>query len=101
MKNLEDYWELRIKLINSNWNSGKSKLDEIKAGENNLKEILKEKPPVSLKDLAIKGKDLIELGCKEGKEIKNILNELLNLVLEKPELNQKKILQNLVKNLTI
>jgi len=99
--NLEDFWELCKALIKASKNPEKSKLDEIKTGENNLKEILKKNQPVSLKDLVIKGKDLIELGYKEGKEIKDILNELLNLVLEKPELNQKKILQNLVKNLTI
>ena len=101
MENLEDFWELCKALIKASKNPEKSKLDEIKTGENNLKEILKKKPPVSLKDLVIKGKDLIKLGYKEGKEIKDILNELLDLVLEKPELNQKKILQNLVKNLTI
>ena len=101
MENLEDFWELCKTLIKANRNAEKSKLEEIRTGKNNLKEILKEKPPVSLKDLVIKGKDLIELGYKEGKGIKDILNELLNLVLEKPELNQKKILQNLVKNLTI
>jgi tRNA nucleotidyltransferase (CCA-adding enzyme) len=50
-----------------------------------------------LKDLAIKGKDLIELGYKEGKEIRLVLKELLNLVLEKPALNQKKILLTRVK----
>ncbi|MEA2021417.1 MAG: hypothetical protein U9N08_02960 [Candidatus Caldatribacteriota bacterium] len=89
MENLEDFWELSKTFIKLSWNTEKYKLDEIKTGENNLKEILKEKPPVSFKDLAIKGKDLIELGYKEGKEIKDILNELLDLVLEKPELNQK------------
>jgi tRNA nucleotidyltransferase (CCA-adding enzyme) len=50
-----------------------------------------------LKDLAIKGKDLIELGYKEGREIRRLLKELLNLVLDKPALNQKKILLTRVK----
>ena len=98
MENLEDFWELSKTLINTSRNPEKFKLDEIKTGENNLKEILKGKPPVTFKDLAVNGKDLIKLGYKEGKEIKNILNKLLNLVLGKPELNQKEILQNLVKN---
>ena len=57
---------------------------------------MQEKPPVSLKDLTLKGKDLIELGYKEGKEIKDILNSLLNLVLEKPALNQKEKLLEMI-----
>ncbi len=77
--------------------SEKSKSVEIERAENNIREILQERPPVSLKDLAINGKDLIELGYKEGREIGWVLKELLNLVLEKPTLNQKKILLTWVK----
>jgi hypothetical protein len=40
---------------------------------------------------------LIELGYTEGKEIGQILRELLNLVLEKSALNQEKILLAWVK----
>ena len=92
MENLEDAWELKKALIKGSCSSEKSKSSEIEKAENNIREILQEKPPVSLKDLAINGKDLIELGCNEGKKIGQILKGLLNLVLEKPALNQKKIL---------
>jgi tRNA nucleotidyltransferase (CCA-adding enzyme) len=92
MENLEDIWELKKALTKGSRSSEKSKSTEIERAENNIREILQEKPPVSLKDLAINGKDLIELGCNEGKKIGQILKELLNLVLEKPALNQKKIL---------
>jgi tRNA nucleotidyltransferase (CCA-adding enzyme) len=71
-ENLKDIWELK-------------------------KALIKERPPVSLKDLALKGKDLIELGYKEGKEMGLVLKELLNLVLEKPALNQREILLTRVK----
>lgn len=47
---------------------------------------------VSLKDLAVTGADLIEAGMKPGKEIGEKLNQLLDLVLENPEYNQKETL---------
>jgi len=97
MENLEDAWELKKVFIKKSRSSEKSKSVEIERAENNVREILQEKPPVSLKDLAVNGKDLIELGYTEGKEIGQILKELLNIVLEKPALNQKKILLAWVK----
>lgn len=97
MENLEDIWELKKAFIKESQNSEEFKLDEIERAENNIREILQEKPPVSLKDLAINGKDLFELGYKEGKEMGLVLKELLNLVLEKPALNQKKILLTWIK----
>jgi len=97
MKNLEDAWELKKALIKGSRSSKKSKSAEIESAENNIREILQKKPPVSLKDLAVNGKDLFELGYKEGKEMGLVLKELLNFVLEKPALNQKKILLTWVK----
>lgn len=97
MENLEDIWELKKAFIKESQNSEEFKLDEIERAENNIREILQEKPPVSLKDLAINGKDLFKLGYREGKEIGLVLKELLNLVLEKPALNQKKILLTWIK----
>jgi len=94
MENLEDAWELKKALIKESRSSEEFKSDEIERAENNIREILHEKPPVSLKDLAVNGKDLFELGYKEGKEIGLVLKELLNLVLEKPTLNQKELLLN-------
>lgn len=44
---------------------------------------------VSLKDLAVTGKDLIEAGMKPGKEMGEKLHELLELVIEDPEMNTK------------
>ena len=98
MENLEDAWELKKALIKESRSSEKSKSVEIERAENNVKEILQEKPPVSLKDLVINGKDLIELGYEEGKEIGEILKKLLRIVIENSELNKKKILLELAKN---
>lgn len=61
-------------------------LDEI---EEIYKEIVRNKECVSLRSLAITGKDLIDAGMEPGKEIGEKLNELLELVIENPELNTK------------
>lgn len=68
--------------------------------EKNLKDvrdvyqrILEEKQCVSLKTLAINGKDLIDqTGMKPGKELGEVLNELLDLVTEDPARNTREYL---------
>ena len=61
-------------------------LDEIEAI---YEKIVAEKQCVSLKSLAVTGRDLIAMGMKPGKEIGEKLQELLELVLEDPTLNTK------------
>lgn len=56
------------------------------------REILAEKQCLSVKNLAVGGRDLIADGMKPGKEIGEMLAELLNLVLEEPEKNTKEFL---------
>ena len=60
-------------------------------------EIIDEKQCFSLKDMALNGRDLIELGVPKGKEIGNTLNKLLEKVIDDPELNNKDSLSQLVK----
>lgn len=57
-----------------------------------IKKILSEKPPITVQDLAVNGYDLIELGYTQGPRIGDVLNQLLDLVLEKPEMNRREIL---------
>lgn len=52
-------------------------------------EIMEKKQCVSLKDLAIGGKDLIAAGFTPGRKIGEILNKLLDQVLEDSSLNEK------------
>lgn len=47
---------------------------------------------VSLKNLAITGKELIALGVPAGKRMGEILNSLLMLVLDNPQLNDRELL---------
>ncbi|MDR2793360.1 MAG: CCA tRNA nucleotidyltransferase [Treponema sp.] len=51
--------------------------------------ILNEKKALSLKDLAVSGKELIALGIQPGPRLGVILKELLEAVLDDPELNTK------------
>lgn len=71
-------------------------LDDI---EKLYREIVALKQCVSLKELAVNGKDLLEAGVSQGKEIGEKLNDLLELVIEKPELNTKQELLKLVRDM--
>ena len=62
-----------------------------------MNRILDSKLCVSLKDLAINGRDLLALGY-EGPEIGQMLCRLLDRVLENPDLNDKEKLEKLLKN---
>ena len=71
-------------------------LDEI---ERLYQEIIEKGQCVSLKELSVTGRDLIEAGMAPGKEIGVKLNELLLLVIEEPELNTKeKLLEYLAEH---
>jgi len=60
-------------------------------------EIEKENQCVSLKTMAVTGSDLIAAGMKPGKEVGDLLNILLDMVLENPENNTKDFLMQEVK----
>lgn len=66
-----------------------SRLQKIDNIEYILEEVLQKDECFSLKDLAVNGKDLIEIGYKPGKEIGNTLNCLLQLVIEGVCSNEK------------
>ena len=57
-----------------------------------LEEVLAEASCLSLKDLAVNGKDLMALGFPAGKELGACLNRLLELVLEEKIPNEKEAL---------
>ena len=60
-------------------------------------EILRKEECVSLKELALTGKDLMELGVPQGKQLGMILQQLLEDVLENPEHNTREYLVTLVR----
>ncbi|MCI5701030.1 MAG: CCA tRNA nucleotidyltransferase [Lachnospiraceae bacterium] len=70
------------------------KLERIDRIEAEYQEIIRRQECFSLKNLAISGKDLIRLGIEPGKEIGELLDLALQLVLENPSLNNKAYLMN-------
>lgn len=56
-----------------------------------------EKSALSLKDLAVNGKDLLALGIPAGKQIGRILNELFQCVLDDPKMNEREKLLRVAK----
>jgi tRNA nucleotidyltransferase (CCA-adding enzyme) len=70
--------------------------DHIVEREKRIKSILERKEAYDIRHLDINGKDLIDLGFKQGPIIGKILEYLLEQVMEKPELNKKEILKNMV-----
>jgi sRNA-binding carbon storage regulator CsrA len=53
----------------------------------------------AIKDLAVNGKDLMDIGVSAGKTIGIILRELLETVLDDPEQNTKEKLLEIAKNI--
>jgi tRNA nucleotidyltransferase (CCA-adding enzyme) len=65
------------------------KLERLAYIEDTYRGICSRKEPVSLKDLEVTGSDLIALGMQPGRQIGEMLQELLEMVLDNPALNQK------------
>ena len=65
------------------------KLKNIQEMEETYEQILERRQCVSLKDLAVKGGDLLAIGVERGPQIGEVLDQLLEVVLEEPEKNQK------------
>jgi tRNA nucleotidyltransferase (CCA-adding enzyme) len=61
-----------------------------------IKRVLEAEEPLSVKDLAINGHDLINMGIQPGRRMGEILKDLLQIVLESPELNTKDYLLDVV-----
>jgi tRNA nucleotidyltransferase (CCA-adding enzyme) len=64
-----------------------------------LEEVLEDNECFNKKDLAINGTDLIKLGYPEGKEIGEVINKLVEMVLDNPKLNNRDSLMEIVKSI--
>ncbi len=93
----KDYMELLFE-VNRADTSAKNpehtqeKYDRLEEAKRLYQEILAGGECVSLKELRVNGRDLIDIGLKPGKAMGDLLNHLLEEVLEKPELNRKETL---------
>ena len=76
----------------------KQRLDDIDKTAETLDEVLSADDAFSLKDLAVNGRDIMELGAKNA-QIRFILNRLLTAVIDNPRLNEREKLLELAKNI--
>ena len=74
-------------------------ISNIEKGRRLLREILKRKPVLSRKDLAINGKDLIGLGFEQGPLLGEILKEIERRVFEENLKNDRETLLGIARNI--
>ena len=74
----------------------KEKMEWLESLEEVYQEIIQRQECISLKTLAVSGKDLIDAGMKPGREIGETLNRFFEIVLEEPEKNTKEYLLSLL-----
>ena len=65
------------------------KLKRIDGGLEIYREVLAKNQPYRVTDLVLNGRDLMEIGYRQGKEIGDTLKELLDEVIIRPELNTR------------
>ena len=68
------------------------KLAHIKEGRRVFTEILEQGEAVRLRDLEVTGQDLIHLGVPQGPRVGEVLRELLDIVIDSPEKNNRNLL---------
>lgn len=83
-------WELQLAdVLAQHPDSLKVKLEALAETRRLHREVLERGDCVSLKQLAVNGKDLIEAGAKPGRQLGEILDTLLEEVLNNPALNER------------
>lgn len=73
------------------------KLEKLESLRRSYEEVQEQGMCICLKDLAITGTDLIKAGMKPGQELGKVLEQLLEVVLEDPDMNEKDKLLSLVR----
>lgn len=72
--------------------------DDVDEFEQRIREEIDKKPPFSVRDLAIDGNDIMEeFDLEQSPLIGEILDHLLEIVLDEPELNKREVLIDAVK----
>ncbi len=95
---LDDLFELRFADIKAQGTDREEESDKIYRKK--IMRILEEKPPLSPTDLAIDGNDIMNtLALNEGREVGEILEKLLEIVIDSPSKNTKDILIEELENM--
>jgi tRNA nucleotidyltransferase (CCA-adding enzyme) len=90
---------LKIKRGDNLAQAYRDRLAELDKLEALLNKVIREQACFSLKDLAVKGDDLMALGIEKGPEIGRILNQLLEGVMDEAYENKKNVLIEKAKEL--
>lgn len=98
-ENLIYLLKIKIGVMKSLNIDDEAELNKIYETENIMVDIIEHNQCYSLNTMNITGKDLIEIGVREGKEIGLILNVLLNKVIDEEIENNKKILIEYAKDI--
>ena len=94
----EEYVEIkRADILAQSAYMRKEKLANVERFEQYYRQIMEEEQCLSLKELAVSGKDLMENGMQSGRELGQVLQYLLECVLESPEKNRRDILLELAR----
>jgi tRNA nucleotidyltransferase (CCA-adding enzyme) len=96
VENLNDLFELQI--ADSKGHKANADYSPIIKRREDVNKILENGEPFTVSHLKISGDDLIKLGYKPGKEIGFILKELLEKVMERPDLNTRDKLLDIASN---
>jgi tRNA nucleotidyltransferase (CCA-adding enzyme) len=64
-----------------------------------LRQVIDQQQGVTVKDLAINGRDLLDIGVPPGPQMGQILNSLVDQIIETPEINNKEDLLTLARGM--
>ena len=91
-------WELqRAQILSGNPEIMEQRLAILEETKFLHREVTERGDCVSLKQLEVNGKDIIGIGATPGRQLGEILEQLLQQVLDAPELNEKEMLLSLAK----
>ena len=104
IENVEDLFDLRFADMYGKYNEDIRIHDSPAVAlllefKDRIKEIYDQEGEVSLKSLAVNGRDLMAEGIPGGKHLGFILNELLETVLDDPSMNQREELLKIARNI--
>ena len=85
----------RFDILAQNPDTHEEKLKKLEEAKELYESICAKQHCLTLKELAVNGRDLMEAGFEKGKQLGEILEYLLGEVLEEPELNKKEKLLEL------
>lgn len=92
---LPDLWRLKAALCRAGWNAQAPA--SIAAQWRRARHVMRQKPVLHIRDLAVDGEDLLQLGFQPGRRVGQILEELLARVIDEPTLNTTERLLDIVR----